>query len=78
MNENIRNWRNLAAGVVNLAFLDRKKAEDTLRTNPESECAKHMLTDCDSFFRSRWCETLLDFLNVNVNRDRLMEVVNGR
>lgn len=78
MDKDIRNWRNLAAGVLNLAFLDRKKAEDILRINPENESAKHVLTDCDSFFSSRWCETLLDFLNVNVSRDKLMEVVNGR
>ena len=73
-----RSWMNLAASVVNTAVADRKKALRTLDINPEHEGAKTMLKDCDSFFRSRWCETLLDFLNVNVNRDRLMEVVNGR
>ena len=73
-----RSWMNLAASVVNTAVADRKKALRTLDINPEHEGAKTMLKDCDSFFRSPWCDTLLDFCDVGVSGAKLLEVLNGR
>lgn len=73
-----RSWRNLAASIVNTAVTDRKKAMKNLTINPEHEEAKKILRDCESFFCSSWCDTLLDFCDVGVSGERLLEVLNGR
>lgn len=70
------NWRNLAAAIINTAMTDKEKACKDLSLNPENVYAQSMLEDCERFFASDWCSHLLDFLDID--RDKFLEVVNGR
>lgn len=69
-------YRQLASSVINTAMSDRKTALLKLEKNPEDKNAKILLDECDVFFRSKWCELLLAFLDIE--RDKLLEVVYGR
>lgn len=70
------NWRNLAAAILNMAIADKEKACRNLFLDPENADAQRMWKDCERFFASDWCSLLLDFLDID--RDKFMEVVNGR
>jgi len=69
-------YRQLVSSVLNLAISDRKDAIRKLGVNPENEKARELLVDCDTFFASRECALMLDFLDIN--REKFMEVVYGR
>lgn len=70
------NWRNLAAAILNTAISDKEKACRNLFLDPENADSQRMLKDCERFFASDWCSLLLDFLDID--RDKFLEVVNGR
>ncbi len=69
-------YRQLASSVLNLAIEDRKKALRKLEIDSEDKKAEETLKDCDSFFSSKRCALLLDFLNIE--RETFLEAVYGR
>ena len=77
MDEINKNWRNLAAGIINCAIEDRRKALAILRLEPKDVDAQHTLEDCEKFFASDWCQMLLDFCNVKIEMKKLLEAEDG-
>ena len=68
-------YRALAASVINLALLDRKKAQKKLKKDPECTAAIYMLDELDAFFNSTWFETLLDFSGAEGGADKIREMI---
>ena len=68
-------YRQLASSVLNTALSDKKEAIKKLEINNENENAKKALIDCCSFFKSKWCALLLEFLDID--REKFMEVAHG-
>ena len=68
-------YRQLCAAVINKAISDRKDALVKLKADSEDAKGKELLKDCDSFFKGKWCELMLDFLDIN--REAFREAVYG-
>lgn len=66
-------WKNLAIAVIDLAVDDRKKANETLRTEPDDADALETVNETDRFFRSRWFEELLDLSGIEEDADSIRE-----
>lgn len=68
-------YRQLCAAVINKAISDRKDALVKLKKNSDDEKGKELLKDCDSFFKGKRCELMLDFLDIK--REAFREAVYG-
>ena len=54
-------WRSFAAAIVDRALLDRKKAQEKLRMNPDNMIASGTIDEIDSFLSSDWAKDLVWF-----------------